>query len=87
MAKNTRILMNKSLNEFEEYKVLTIKESTLNDPAKKNETRKYLKRSIINFINDIIFWQSVDDSDINYCVDELLSGHACNIDSEDFWWA
>ncbi len=79
MAKNVKTLMNKSLYESEEFKVLTVRKNSL--------TRESLKKSIINFINDPAFWQSVDTNEIDYCVNELLQGHPSNIDSEDFWWA
>ncbi len=83
------IRKNQSLNDRDEYDVITIESKIVNQSIigkGTEELKKLLKDTIMGFINDEDFFREATDEDIDYCISELAKGHASNIKGEDFWW-
>lgn len=87
----TMTLMNQSLNENEEYKVMTVKKELLDDSIAENggeDMKELLSERIDDFFNNDIkdYFDNLTDDEIENCINELAIGHASNIKGEDFWW-
>ena len=88
-------LMNQSLDENEEYRVMAISEELLTESKLtkgSDEMKKLLREQITELFNgDVLEYFKnnrvpVTDDDVNNCINELAIGHASNIAGEDFWW-
>lgn len=89
-------LMNQSLDEREQYRVMAISQGLLTESKQmkgSDEMKELLRKQITELFNgDVLDYFKnnrvpVTDDDVNNCINELAIGHASNIAGEDFWWS